>query len=216
MAVMAFVALEDWETARRAADWMLTFRYTYDVAFPETTLLGRYGFRTRGADQASPANQHLHAFGLIACREMVALARATGDEYYLRPHAGEPRLLPPVRRPRGRRLQRPARHGERALLPDRLLPGEGHAADPVARLERGRPPARLRGRAGARAVRTFPPTASSGARRRRRTRSRVRRTRTARARRSGTRSRISPAGSRAAARGTSPATTIAVGPRTSS
>jgi hypothetical protein len=82
-AVMAYVALEDWETARRAADWMLTFRYTYDVAFSERTLLGRYGFRTRGADQASPANQHLHAFGLIALPEMVRLARATGDEHYL-------------------------------------------------------------------------------------------------------------------------------------
>jgi hypothetical protein len=82
-AVMAFVALADWEAARRAADWMLTFRYTYDVDFSPRTLLGRYGFRTRGADQASPANQHLHAFGLIALREMVRLARATGDDHYL-------------------------------------------------------------------------------------------------------------------------------------
>ena len=82
-AVMAYVALEDWEAARRAADWMLTFRYTYDVAFSERTLLGRYGFRTRGADQASPANQHLHAFGLICLPEMVRLARATGDTFLL-------------------------------------------------------------------------------------------------------------------------------------
>jgi hypothetical protein len=83
-AVMAFVALEDWEAARRAADWMLTFRYTYDVSFAETTLLGRYGFKSRGADQASPANQHLHAFGLVCLRELVALAEATGDDWYRR------------------------------------------------------------------------------------------------------------------------------------
>ena len=83
-AVMAFVALEDWETARRAADWMLTYRYTFDVAFSERTLLGRYGFKTRGADQASPSNQHLHAFGLICLPEMLRLADATGDEYYRR------------------------------------------------------------------------------------------------------------------------------------
>ena len=82
-AVMAYVAIEDWETARRAADWMLTFRYTYDVAFPPRTPLGAHGFRTRGADQASPANQHLHAFGLICLPEMAALARRTGDAYYL-------------------------------------------------------------------------------------------------------------------------------------
>jgi len=83
-AVMAFAALEDWEAARRAADWMLTFRYTYDVEFPETTLLGRYGFKTRGADQASPANQHLHSFGLVCLPEMLRLADETGDDWYRR------------------------------------------------------------------------------------------------------------------------------------
>lgn len=70
--------------ARRAADWTLTFRYTYDVTFAEHTLLGRYGFRTRGGDQASPSNQHLHAFGLICLPEWVRLARHLGDPYYLR------------------------------------------------------------------------------------------------------------------------------------
>ncbi|MFL5955356.1 MAG: hypothetical protein ACJ76I_14735 [Gaiellaceae bacterium] len=82
-ALMAFVALEDWETARRAADWMLTFRYTYDVSFTDRTILGRYDFRTRGADNASPANQHLQAFGLICLRELVQLGRALGDDYYV-------------------------------------------------------------------------------------------------------------------------------------
>ncbi|MGI5397440.1 hypothetical protein [Streptomyces sp. CA-251251] len=72
------------DLARRAADWTLTFRYTYDVRFDEHTLLGRYGFRTRGADQASPSNQHLHAFGLICLPETVRLARHLGDAYYLR------------------------------------------------------------------------------------------------------------------------------------
>jgi len=90
VAVAAYVALHEHDggerwlaAARRAADWMLTFRYTYDVAFSPRTLLGTYGFRTRGADQASPANQHLHAYGLICLPEMVRLARATGDPYYL-------------------------------------------------------------------------------------------------------------------------------------
>ena len=81
-AVMAFVALEEWETARRAADWMLTFRYTYDVAFPDNSMLGRNGFRTRGGDQASPANQHLHCFGLICLPEMIRLGRAVGEPWY--------------------------------------------------------------------------------------------------------------------------------------
>jgi hypothetical protein len=72
-AVMAFVALEDWETARRAADWTLTFRYSYDVDFAPGTTLGDYGFKSLGADQASPANQHLHDFGLICLPEFIAL-----------------------------------------------------------------------------------------------------------------------------------------------
>jgi hypothetical protein len=72
-AVMAFVALEDWETARRAADWMLTFRYSYDVDFAPETTLGEHGFKSLGADQASPANQHLHAFGLICLPELMRL-----------------------------------------------------------------------------------------------------------------------------------------------
>ncbi|GHH75946.1 hypothetical protein GCM10018793_20710 [Streptomyces sulfonofaciens] len=71
------------DLARRAADWTLTFRYTYDVSFAPHTLLGRYGFRTRGGDQASPSNQHLHAFGLICLPETVRLARHLGDPYYL-------------------------------------------------------------------------------------------------------------------------------------
>ena len=72
-AVMAFAALEDWETARRAADWTLTFRYSYDVDFPKGTTLGDYAFKSLGADQASPANQHLHNFGLICLPEFGAL-----------------------------------------------------------------------------------------------------------------------------------------------
>jgi hypothetical protein len=89
LAILAYVALHEvdgsaeWlELARRAADWTLTFRYTYDVDFPANTLLGRYGFRTRGADQASPANQHLHAYGLICAAELARLGAHTADDYY--------------------------------------------------------------------------------------------------------------------------------------
>ncbi|MDQ2674515.1 MAG: glycoside hydrolase family 127 protein, partial [Chloroflexota bacterium] len=88
-AVIAYVALyratgdAAWlDLATRAADWTLTFRYTYDVAFAPDTLLGAYRFRSRGTDQASPANQHLHHFGLLCTAEMVELSRATGDDHY--------------------------------------------------------------------------------------------------------------------------------------
>jgi hypothetical protein len=83
VALMAYNALGELEIARRAAEWMLTFRYTYDVAFAQNSLLGRYGFRTRGSDQASPANQHLHAFGLLCRPELVRVGRALDDAYLL-------------------------------------------------------------------------------------------------------------------------------------
>lgn len=89
LAVMSYMALwradgdKRWlVAARRAADWMLTFRYTYDVSFSPLTLLGHYRFHTRGADQASPSNQHLHAFGLICQPEMAQLSAALDDGYY--------------------------------------------------------------------------------------------------------------------------------------
>ncbi len=70
------------DLARRAADWMLTFRYTYNTRFPEGTPLDVYRFATRGADNASPSNQHLHAYGLVCTRELAELSAATGDPHY--------------------------------------------------------------------------------------------------------------------------------------
>jgi hypothetical protein len=87
VALMAYAALARhdprWlDAARRAADWMLSFRYTYDVGFDARTILGAYGFRTRGGDQASPCNQHLHSYGLICLPELRWLAEALDDDYY--------------------------------------------------------------------------------------------------------------------------------------
>lgn len=89
VAVMAYMALhratgdDTWlDLARRAADFALSFRYCYDVTFPASSMLGVYDFGTRGADQASPSNQHLHAYGLVMTREMLQLTEATGDWHY--------------------------------------------------------------------------------------------------------------------------------------
>jgi hypothetical protein len=89
-AVIAYVALHEatgepeWlYLARQAADWMLTFRLAYNVDFPTDTLLGAYDFRSRGADIASPANLHLHTYGLVCQPEMLRLWRHTGDREFL-------------------------------------------------------------------------------------------------------------------------------------
>ncbi|HEU5140464.1 MAG TPA: hypothetical protein VFT51_10835 [Bacillales bacterium] len=75
---------EQWlDLARRTADWMMTFRWTYNLAFPKHTMLSQLDYRSRGADQASPSNQHLHNYGLFCFPEMMRLWRYTGDQYYL-------------------------------------------------------------------------------------------------------------------------------------
>ena len=90
VAVMAYAALfrrtgeGRWrDLAVRSADWMLTFRYSYDTRFRPGTPLAEYRFASRGADTASPSNQHLHAYGLVCTRELAELSTATGDPYYL-------------------------------------------------------------------------------------------------------------------------------------
>jgi hypothetical protein len=70
------------ELARRAAEWMLSFRWSYNLAFPPHTLLDTYDYRSRGADHASPRNQHLHTYGLICLQELMRLSDHTGDRYY--------------------------------------------------------------------------------------------------------------------------------------
>jgi hypothetical protein len=70
------------ELARLSADWLLTFRWSYDVKFPEGSELARRGFRTRGADGASPTNNHLHNYGMIASDALVRLSALTHDRWY--------------------------------------------------------------------------------------------------------------------------------------
>jgi hypothetical protein len=90
--VVSYVLLyeEDQEQAEKwlklschAADWMMTFRWTYNLAFPKFSMLHQLDFRSRGSDQASPSNQHLHNYGLFCVPEMLRLWRYSGDDYYL-------------------------------------------------------------------------------------------------------------------------------------
>ncbi len=61
----------------------MTFRWTYNLQFPKHSLLAQYDYCSRGADQASTSNQHLHNYGLFAVPEMLRLWTYTGDRYYL-------------------------------------------------------------------------------------------------------------------------------------
>ena len=156
VALMSYVALfratgeEPWlDLARRSADWLLTFRYTYDSVFSPRTLLGAYGFRSRGADQASPSNQHLHSYGLISSRELVELSRALGDPYYAdRARETLACFRQFVARQDGD-FNAPPRHGGRKIFSDGVFPAQGWPAGALPCLVRGPAAAGNAGRTGA-------------------------------------------------------------------
>lgn len=88
-ALMAFAELYRWteeakwlEMARLAADWMLTFRRTFNQRLPKLSIMGRYDLRSRGGEVASSSNNHLHIYGGVATRDLADLSRWTGDLYY--------------------------------------------------------------------------------------------------------------------------------------
>lgn len=70
------------DLAQRSADWMLTFRRTFNQRLPEQSLMGRYSLRSRGGELASSCNNHLHVYGAMATTDLLALSKWTGDPVY--------------------------------------------------------------------------------------------------------------------------------------
>ena len=68
--------------AHKAADWLLTFRFSYNSRMPQHAILSTYHFHTKGGDIASPAHQHLHFSGLGCHPELMRLGRYLEDSYY--------------------------------------------------------------------------------------------------------------------------------------
>lgn len=74
---------EKWlNLAKKAADYLLSFRFSYNVKFSPLTILGMYNFKTQGGDVASVANTCLHIYGLIMHPEILKLSYYLGDPYY--------------------------------------------------------------------------------------------------------------------------------------
>lgn len=69
--------------ARKAADWLLTFRFCYNLHLPPNTILSTYDFHTFGGDISSPLNQHLHFYGLVCHPELMRLGKHLEDNYYI-------------------------------------------------------------------------------------------------------------------------------------
>jgi hypothetical protein len=69
--------------AKHAADWLLTFRFTYNTPLPSHSILNAYNFHTKGGDVCSPVNQCLHSYGLICHPELMRLGKYLEDNYYI-------------------------------------------------------------------------------------------------------------------------------------
>ncbi len=89
-AVMAYCDLyeafgdpEHLRLATIAADWMLSFRKTYNQQLPPNSIMGRYEMKSRGGDFASASNNHLHVFEVLCSRHLARLTEWTGNDYYL-------------------------------------------------------------------------------------------------------------------------------------
>lgn len=75
---------EEWyNLAAKAADWLLTFRFSYNTRLPQFCILSEYDLHSKGGDIASPCNQHLHFYGLVCHPELMRLGKYLNDDYYI-------------------------------------------------------------------------------------------------------------------------------------
>ncbi|MFA5399526.1 MAG: hypothetical protein WC359_03730 [Dehalococcoidia bacterium] len=65
-----------------AAGFVLSWMYTYNVAFDPSSPLGRRDFKTQGMTSVSVAHHHLDFYGFSIACDFLRLWRATGDEVW--------------------------------------------------------------------------------------------------------------------------------------
>lgn len=70
--------------ARICADHLLSWRYTYDVVFPEGTICQKQAVSTYGTAPASVRNRHLQNWDTVAAVTLTDLSEWTGDPFYAR------------------------------------------------------------------------------------------------------------------------------------
>jgi len=69
--------------AERAAYYLTTWMFMWDVPFNECTVLSKYNFRTRGWTVVSVENQHLDPYGIVIAPDMVRLYKHSSNEFWL-------------------------------------------------------------------------------------------------------------------------------------
>lgn len=70
------------EDAVRAAWYLSTWQWHYNIPFPEGTLLNELAYKTCGTTAVSTAHHHLDAYALCYCRQLHKLAELTGNDQW--------------------------------------------------------------------------------------------------------------------------------------
>jgi hypothetical protein len=68
--------------ASLAAGFVLSWMFTYNVAFDPKSMVGKRGFRTQGMTAVSVAHHHLDFYGLFIAYDFLRLWEATGDGFW--------------------------------------------------------------------------------------------------------------------------------------
>ena len=68
--------------ARLAAGFVLSWMFTYNVAFDHKSMAGKREFRTQGMTAVSVAHHHLDFYGLFIAYDFLRLWEATKDELW--------------------------------------------------------------------------------------------------------------------------------------
>ncbi|MEX0567931.1 MAG: hypothetical protein Q6363_002085, partial [Candidatus Njordarchaeota archaeon] len=71
------------EAAIRAAYYLATWMFMWNIPFEAETILGKMNFKTFGWTAVSVENQHLDPYGLVLASDFVRLYRYTKDEFWL-------------------------------------------------------------------------------------------------------------------------------------
>lgn len=70
--------------ARRAAAYVATWIFGYDVPYEPRSRLGNYNFHTTGGTSVSVAHHHLDPYGIAIAVDYLDLGKLTGDDFWKR------------------------------------------------------------------------------------------------------------------------------------
>ena len=68
--------------AEKAAWYLSTWQWHYNIPFGKDTVLGEFGYKTCGTTSVSTAHHHLDAFALCYCKDLYRLAELTGNSQW--------------------------------------------------------------------------------------------------------------------------------------